>query len=433
MVIDIGRGDAAVSVSMEGSFVETLGGKPVSMESKRIWGKMPLITRCTYGTEEIQIESIQGEHVTSATKPMPEETWLPPAAAAAFVRKRLEAGAQEIALRTIDPMSGSDPALITRRDIRKMSIEAMGKTIPAYRCITTSSATPGVEITEYLDEQGIPVRSQASMGGLAVTIVAAKREVAEQKGEPPELMLRTFVKPDKPIAKPRSLRRAVYILSVPGGEGPEITSTAIQTVEPLGDGRVRVRIDTAAPRPAEPADAEDRRFRDGSPLINSEDPVVQGLAREALLQAGQSPLERAQAMRRFVHDYIDQKDLGIGFASASEVARGRQGDCTEHATLLAAMLRADGIPSRVASGLIYADQFAGERRIFGYHMWTQALLDVEGALTWLDLDATMPTSHFDATHITLATSPLADADPTSSFTGLISLIGRLQIKVERAE
>ena len=39
------------------------------------------------------------------------------------------------------------------------------------------------------------------------------------------------------------------------------------------------------------------------------------------------------------------------------------------------MLRADGIPARVASGLVYADGFLGSRDIFGWHMWTQALID----------------------------------------------------------
>ena len=40
-------------------------------------------------------------------------------------------------------------------------------------------------------------------------------------------------------------------------------------------------------------------------------------------------------------------------ATAAEVARSREGDCTEHAVLLAALARARGIPARVAMGLVY--------------------------------------------------------------------------------
>ena len=90
-----------------------------------------------------------------------------------------------------------------------------------------------------------------------------------------------------------------------------------------------------------------------------------------------------------------------------EGARAAEGDCTEHATLLCAMLRADGIPARVGSGLIYADRFAGEEEIFGYHMWTQALLEIDGQERWVDLDPTLPSRAFDATHIAVATSSLA--------------------------
>jgi hypothetical protein len=97
--------------------------------------------------------------------------------------------------------------------------------------------------------------------------------------------------------------------------------------------------------------------------------------------------------------------------------------------LLAAMLRADGIPSRVACGLIYADEFAGEREIFGYHMWTQALLSIDGVPTWVDLDPTLAGAAFDATHIALGVSALGDADATSSLSGLIPLLGRVTIRV----
>ena len=111
-----------------------------------------------------------------------------------------------------------------------------------------------------------------------------------------------------------------------------------------------------------------------STMLRSDDPQIIGLVEQALLQVGADagPKEKAMALRRFVNDHVAEKDLSVGFATASEVARTGQGDCTEHAVLLAAMLRAEGIPSRVVSGLIYVDRFLGHRQVFGYHMWTQA-------------------------------------------------------------
>ena len=121
-------------------------------------------------------------------------------------------------------------------------------------------------------------------------------------------------------------------------------------------------------------------------------------------------------------------------ASAAETARTRRGDCTEHGVLLAAMLRAAGIPSRVACGLIYVDGFVGSENIFGYHMWAEALLDVHGQPTWVDLDATLgPEAAFDAAHIALTVTALADGQPQDALVTLATIIGRLRIKVESVQ
>ena len=115
-----------------------------------------------------------------------------------------------------------------------------------------------------------------------------------------------------------------------------------------------------------------------SPALNCQDPRIRQLTANALgknkTASDGTAAHKAETLRRFVGQYIQTKDLSVGLATASEVARTGQGDCTEHAVLLAAMLRAAQIPSRTVSGLIYVDQFLNQMGIFGYHMWTQAWL-----------------------------------------------------------
>jgi transglutaminase-like putative cysteine protease len=192
--------------------------------------------------------------------------------------------------------------------------------------------------------------------------------------------------------------------------------------------RVTVRVDgdRVIERHDEPVEAQRR----ASLMVTSDDPEVKRLAREAVGALGDDRAARAEAMRRSVHRHIRKKTLGVGFASAAEVARTAAGDCTEHAVLLAAMLRADGVPSRVVSGLVYAEEFEGAADVFGYHMWTQAWID-DG---WLDLDPTLPDGvAFDATHIALATSNLDDAETINSLVSLVPLLGKLNIDVQRTE
>ena len=84
-----------------------------------------------------------------------------------------------------------------------------------------------------------------------------------------------------------------------------------------------------------------------------------------------------------------------------------------------------GIPSRVVLGLVYVDEFASRRSLFGYHMWTQALIEDR----WIDLDATLPVP-FDAAHIAFATAALADnSGPLGELATLAALIGRIKIRV----
>jgi transglutaminase-like putative cysteine protease len=99
--------------------------------------------------------------------------------------------------------------------------------------------------------------------------------------------------------------------------------------------------------------------------------------------------------------------------------------------LLAALLRAAGIPSRTVTGLVYADGFVGQRNIFGYHMWTQAWLrDGDDRGRWLDLDATIDEEHpFDATHIAMALSAQENDAMTNDLVAMLPVIGRLSIRV----
>ncbi len=56
------------------------------------------------------------------------------------------------------------------------------------------------------------------------------------------------------------------------------------------------------------------------------------------------------------------------FSSAVETLNSGFGDCGEHAVLLAALLRAAGIPARVVMGLVYMESGKG----YYYHVWVSA-------------------------------------------------------------
>ncbi|MEX2218445.1 MAG: transglutaminase domain-containing protein [Phycisphaerales bacterium] len=435
MEMKVGRGQNAVAMTMEGQFVETADHKPVSMKMVQKLGMTPKTVDYVFGEKEIAVTTRQGDQETRSTKPLPEGAWLTPAAASEYVRQRLKAGAEQIVVRTVDAMSGPEPATVTMTGIEKTTVEALGRTVPALRCTVSTSASPGVSMTEYLDEDAVPIRSQVTLGPLTLHVVVSDRETALAKadGPAPEMMVRTLVKPDAPIRRPREATRAVYLLSVPDGAMPAIPETGAQRVQTVDERTVRVTV--GGPAAAAPeGDAGDAAFLASTSMVRGDDPEIVKLVGQATAKAGEVKAERAEAMRRFVRRFISTKDLDVGFATASEVARQRRGDCSEHAVLLAAMLRADGVPARVASGVLYVDEFEGAKGVFGYHMWTQALLEREGKPAWVDLDPTLPGGRaFDATHITMAVSALAEGEEARSLSAILPLMGRVVIRVESVE
>ena len=81
-----------------------------------------------------------------------------------------------------------------------------------------------------------------------------------------------------------------------------------------------------------------------------------------------------------------------------------EGDCTEHAVLLAALARSRGIPARVAIGLVYQPA----TQSFAYHMWNELWVGDH----WFPLDSTLGRGEIGAAHLKLSDSNLAGAEPT---------------------
>ncbi len=460
MKMSIRRGQTAITILTSTSFQETPDGKPIAASSEQTLGALAIKTSVKFEADGMKLTSSQGGVERQQTLPLPEEDWLPPYAAGRDVQRQVEAGKKQVTMRTMDMSMGPKVVEMVRTFKGKEKIELLGKTVEAQHWVSTITGMP-IQMKEYTDEKGELLRSTMSVMGMNMTMVAADESIAKAEINPPELLARTFIKPDKPIKRPRKSRMAIYELTLtPNGDDKgkfkqdeSLASTGYQRVV-WGDERTaRVVVDLSNPV-APGNDAPKDKHRQASSTVNTDDPAVKDLlkkamsdeaARKAVAKAFKekdpsklSKAAQAELLRRFVHEFIDAKSLEVGFATASEVARTAKGDCTEHGVLLAALLRAADIPSRTVTGLIYVDEFAGAEGIFGYHMWTQAWLPVGPADVgatprggrWVDLDATLPkNTPYDAAHITLATSALEEGAMTNDMVKMVGVIGRLKVKV----
>ncbi len=137
--------------------------------------------------------------------------------------------------------------------------------------------------------------------------------------------------------------------------------------------------------------------------LQSDHPHLTRIA-ESLRDADMSDNEKMALLERRAKKRMETIDFAGHFSAADAIAR-RSGDCTEGAVVLAALGRAAGIPTRVASGIVYSrERYHGVSNTFMPHAWTLAFVDGE----WRSFD--MSLDGFDATHIALT---ISDGDPGS--------------------
>ncbi len=227
--------------------------------------------------------------------------------------------------------------------------------------------------------------------------------------------------------KPEEIdRQCRYKITIDGGDpAAMLVESASQAVRSLGPNTAEVTVYALRPgdKNGNPDAPQDRPGRDDilpNSIIQSDDAKIVAMAKEA---AGElkDPWKIAVALEKFVNKHITAKDFTTAFATAAEVAQSRQGDCTEHSVLLAALARACEIPARGAMGLIYLP----EDRAFFYHMWTEVYIDNR----WIPLDATIGRGGVGSERLKLAHSNLKGASAYSSFLPVAQVMGRMKIEV----
>ncbi len=423
MKLSVSRGPAQVTIEMTSTVVETLDGRPEVMTSVQDFGLQLLEIEYRFGADGVTLVSRQGGREQTKPLPLPAETWLTPMAIHRHWLACQERGATEIEYRTLEPGGGLQPTGIKLRYLRQEILDLDGRRMPVTVWESSNTTIPGKGLDKYTEEGDLVYQEMELPGIGRVVTRLASREDATGDVAAPEILIATFVQPDRAIPHVDACVTATLRLRAKNGELPALPSAGSQRVA-AANGVATLTIDVNDSLPAAPADVDDPAYLTSSPMVQSEDPLVQKLAQSAVRGAGAAALARAEALRGAVHRLISSKGLDTAFATAAETARTRTGDCSEHAVLLCAMLRAQGIPARVAVGLVYADSFLGHEGIFGWHLWTQGLIDGR----WVDLDATL-SRRYHAAHVLAATSALAEGGIDMEIAPVLMLLGNLEIEV----
>jgi len=423
VIFTIKRADVAMTISVKETYIETSKGQPLAFESMQYLGALGMTVKGKKNAQgKYDVTITTGSNVQKKTIDWPEGALMAEGAELLAQEKGFQPGTRYTAKIFV-------PMMLQAMDVEieigeKKQIDLLGRVIQCTEVINTMKMPTGrIVSTNYIDENHLPQKMIIPVMGMNFEMVACTREFALSENDVPEFLEQLILHSPKPLKNYKTAKQIKYHLEPQPGVKLTVVQDDNQKV--TGDGQKGLYVTV---KPLEdprgvtfPYQGKNKIAREALKptrfLQNDSEKIVK-LAKKAVGET-QDAAQAARNIEGFVREYVKEKSLSVGYASAVEVAASREGDCSEHAVLTAAMCQAVGIPARLALGYIYVDQWAGKENIFVGHAWTQAYVGGK----WIALDGTRGPNGYTAGHLTLA---VGNGNPEDFFS-LVMFQGQFKI------
>jgi hypothetical protein len=286
-------------------------------------------------------------------------------------------------------------------------------------------------LVQWVDGDLKPVRQDTEIPGLGkMTLVRTTRAIALTPGAESMLTdigINQLIRLNRKVLNPYETTSSVFRISIKGDAdaASALVQDARQTAQAAKGATFEMLVTARrGPKKGAPAAKAGDEFIQSSYFITSDDPKVKELARKAVGKES-DPWRKALLIEKWVHANMHSTN-DEALSPASRVAKTLEGDCTEYAMLMAAMCRAEGVPSKTAIGLIYADTKSGP--VMSFHMWTEVWAENQ----WVPLDATLGRGYVGATHLKVTDHSWHDMRSQTPLLPLTRVLGKMQIEVVEA-
>lgn len=437
--IEIKRGPASVKMRMERGYREALDGTPLGFRSVQTLGTVPQTVEGIIKNGKIHLKDTQpGAEFENAYDFDPEIR---------FSWGQMIAGMKhgltpdtKYTVKSYDPSLRKDGPIEMVVHIRgKETVDVLGKPTSLNRMtsslkIENSNMTVDSEV--WVDDEHTPIVTTVDIGPIQMKMYRTTKEDALKDGAPPEMFLETIITANRDVSRDaKSVKYKISVKPAANSELPELPDTDMQKFERIDARSAYVTVqrtnwadlrntnghDSKIPKSIE-------KYLEASSVCDSGNRTIKRLALRAV-RKDDSLATKSDKLRKYITKYITNKGMDVGFATATEVAEKRCGDCTEHGVLLAAVARAAGIPARGVGGLVGVPS-SFRRNVdgpmdYGFHMWTQVYIHGK----WIDIDAAMRQTDCDATHIAISLIPLGDEGMMSEIWNIIPMLGQIDIDI----
>ena len=330
----------------------------------------------------------------------------------------------KIVYSTIDPTSGVKIITVTADKVAQESLIGDNLLGNYTKYKISMDLLPNIGNYEWHNVYGRVIKEKSTILNL-VEVAVNRNAIAEKPGNF-DILTHSLVSVDAKINNPQSVSQASYKIQTQNSNPQDIfISDDRQRIVQIKDNTVYIKSKSESPRYSKYKYPVNQKgfleFLRSGPFITSDSESIQKQA-NSLVGQEKDAYKIVKTMEKWVSNAITQKDFSVNFANADKIMKTRQGDCTEHSILLASLLRAAGIPSKVVIGLIYTDV---PEHSFGYHMWVKAYIG-----TWINLDPSFPSENFSPIHIAMYESALNNlTDRTDIALNLLKSFSNFKINV----
>lgn len=430
----ISRLGSEVVIESEQTYIEALGGAPISVDSRTLMSSQETVTKVRFeGGKALITTTVLGQ-ARESSKDVPAGM-LGIYSMGEAIKARLDQTGEVFEL--VNWMADLNDAVTVGVTVVGPEEQTIDGAVQTLRRFDTRVAAMGnAPTSSWVGADGNVMRTSTKVMGIKMETRRTTPELARAAYESNQMLAAdvfnaTLLTADDYLPTPRAADRARVRITpksadldlaelfdarqklVAKGENGAIDVDLLRLVPPAGREGVR-------PLAAAPAGLEDCLA--ASSMIQCDAELIVNTAKR-IVGDETNAWKAAQMIERWVESNLVDKNMDVAYASALEVCQNLSGDCTEHAVLVCALARASGIPSRTAMGLLYLGG------IWGGHAWTEVWIDGE----WYALDATIGAGSVDALHLTVARLVMAEGAPAADFANLASIMGEIDIDVLELE
>jgi hypothetical protein len=332
--------------------------------------------------------------------------------------------------RILDPLSRSIKEssfqVIGREDVL-----ILGKKLNLWHVRTEMMSIIPVVMDEWMDDEGVVWKSISRASFMTTTSIRMPKEKAmEISEENLDIAFSTILHSNVLFENPLQVRKVTYKLSgvpvqsiknFPYDDGSQVLLEAHEDFSVVQTFSQIFREDEAIAFPV--SDEKFQDYLEPTSFCQSDDPEIVKTAQE-IVGEEQNAWKAAKKIALWVGREMTP-NYDVGFATAAEILKNREGDCSEHTVIAVALCRAVGIPARAAVGIMYADG------IFAYHMWPEVYVGQWIGLDakWIAEDEESGEYYTDATHLKFGRSSLDEKIFEEMVQAISEIIGNLKIEI----